>query len=109
MIVYQMNGCCGFSEIHGLGDGDSAEKSMKTFTDHIRIVRFGVTFSHVLFTATARAKYGRAFAAYITAHELGDLVCSSLGKNPNSGNKIQGWIWTVNPVQLRAWAKKHEA
>lgn len=55
-------------------------------------------------TSTAGA-YGKIFADYIIKHKLGTVVMSDLATNPNSGNRLRAYLWTVD------WdaAKKHLA
>lgn len=100
--------CCGFRELSYIG-GQTPEENMERICRHYaihgRLTVEHLALSHAVFTATGRAKYGRAFAAYITQHKLGDLVCSTLATNPNSGNKIQGWIWTLDREALVKWYK----
>lgn len=105
-------GCCGFKElqgISGLTPEQAVERFCRYFTNPARATTAHLMVSHVVFTATGRAKYGRAFAAYITQHKLGDLVCSTLATNPNSGNKLQGWIWTIDREALVKWFKAQDA
>lgn len=99
--------CCGFKELSGLSYGHNGDPAAQMRDFHARATRIGFNFGCVLFTATARAKYGRTFAAYITEHKLGELTVGHLALNPNTGHKVQGWIWAVDKPALAAWAKAH--
>jgi len=113
--------CCGFREISGLSEKGDSVHHLKEFCKHFNRVPGSYlpreratpptlkdfSVSHAVFTATGRAKYGRAFAALITQEGLGELVCSTLADNPNSGHKVQGWIWTINKQALVEWYKEH--
>ena len=48
--------------------------------------------------------YGRNLANYIKKNKLGDVVATQKRVNPNSGNRIQSWLWTVNKRNLRLFA-----
>jgi hypothetical protein len=67
------------------------------------------TWRYAVFTqAGTRKTYGKKFAALIKKENLGEVVQATTKsvKNPNSGNVLKAWIWTVNHRNLRAWAQK---
>lgn len=51
--------------------------------------------------------YGRNFAAYILDNQLGTTVTTPREVNPNSGNLLQVWIWTIDHTALSAWYGKN--
>lgn len=64
---------------------------------------------YAVFTqAGTGATYGRKFAALIKKENLGEVVQATTKTvtNPNSGNVLKAWLWTVNHKNLRAWAQK---
>lgn len=48
---------------------------------------------------------GRAIARTIKAKKLGKLVSTGWATNPNSGNKIQTWMWRYNGKQPTEWVR----
>lgn len=64
---------------------------------------------YAVFTqAGSRKSYGRNFAALIKKENLGEVVQATTKtvKNPNSGNILKAWLWTVNYPNLKKWAIK---
>lgn len=55
-----------------------------------------VTHAHVIFSDTANATSpGHKLAAFIEQHKIGEVIKSGHRKNPNSGNDIVVWVWTL--------------
>lgn len=52
--------------------------------------------------------YGENFAAYLREHSLGEVLETPVRFNPNSGNKIKAWIWSINHANLRDWFTKEK-
>lgn len=116
--------CCGFREICELsrtGTGEDAVKEFCRLNMRARYIGGSFTikqvlqlhFSHVLFTEVqpkgAIVGYGKRLADYIEEHNLGTIVASTIATNPNSRNRLRGYIWTINKRALTAWHKKHGA
>ncbi len=57
----------------------------------------------------AQAGYGFDLANYIENNGLGVVRHSDTAKNPNSGNYVTVFVWTVNHVGLKRWAKQRVA
>ena len=79
-----------------------------------------VGFSLVVFTGVVKRNrgdsssgrednYGEAFADLLTAEKLGVVLPSVAGVNPNTGNTIQAWVWTVDRDALIAYAQRIDA
>ena len=51
-------------------------------------------------------KYGQRFAAMIRKKGLGDLIETGRHINPNSGNKLKVWVWTIDHAALVGWLKE---
>lgn len=49
---------------------------------------------------------GASIAKYIRDNDLGKIISSGWGKNPNSGHKICTWIWRYNGKRPKANAKR---
>lgn len=109
-------------ELHGLQFTSNAKSAMKEFLEascpreslyswntgkytHLKELRF----SHVVFSEAkdGSGAYGERFAAYIRRNNLGDVVASGRRVNPNSGNQVKCWVWTLNKRALMAWANKN--
>ena len=60
----------------------------------------------ILFSDNKRSRAGERLAKKIISQKLGGLIKSRVRKNPNSGNKVQIWIWTPNIPRLKRWWKK---
>lgn len=64
---------------------------------------------YAVFTQAGKKRtYGKKFAALIRRENLGEVMQATTKsvKNPNSGNILKAWIWTVNHKNLKAWAQK---
>jgi len=121
MTIRQLS-CCGLRELSGLQGPDSPRMKMKEFirTSCPRSGRYdfrsgrysyvgSLRFSHVIFSEArdGAGDYGERFAAFIRRNKLGDVVASLRRVNPNSGNQVKCWVWTLNKPNLMAWANKN--
>lgn len=110
--------CCGFREISGLEDAKDPEDALLTFcltqtgqsyvgARYVKALR--LSCSHVVFTEVqGDGGYGRKFAAFIKAKKLGTVVESSVSSNPNTNNKLRGYIWVISPAALAKWWKANK-
>lgn len=106
--------CCGIREISGIS-GHKPEAVMKAFAkkvygdgkSHTDVWSYhyqrphGENWRYAVFSAAARGKkaaprYGDALRAYILKHKLGEVVETGVAVNPNSGNNLKAYIWTVD-------------
>lgn len=70
---------------------------------------YDARWRYAVFTQAGKGQsYGRKFAALIRKEKLGEVVQATTKtvKNPNSGNILKAWMWTVNHKNLKAWAQK---
>lgn len=100
-----VSACCGVREISYLGVDDDPKLSIRTLGEAIYNTSRSHRFRHAFFTQAnnpqaASRTYGEKFAAYITEHKLGKVVESDEQINPNSGNSLKVWIWTVDHEAL---------
>lgn len=115
--------CCGLREITGLefaGDGKEAmtefveaafPKSRRyNFDKHEYEYIARLNFSHAVFSEAqdGAGSYGEKFSAYILKNKLGDVIASQRRVNPNSGNRLKVWIWTLNKQGLKKWAENNK-
>jgi hypothetical protein len=54
-----------------------------------------------IFSDAVKFGNGRRIAALIKKHKLGTLVKTRAATNPNSGNKIETWIWRYNGKKVK--------
>ena len=135
MISLQNVACCGIKEMSGLSyHSKSPEDALREFIASVhragvnrggiidytiqnkpareilpKIAIFSPRFRYAIFSqAGARAKYGVAFAKFIEENRLGKVVRadSKFHKNPNSGNMLTAWIWTLDEKAIDAWLKE---
>lgn len=111
--------CCGLKEIEDLQDADEPEDAVRLLLDisgtkeysttqHRYVPKLNILFSHVLFTEViGDGGYGRQLSAYVKKHHLGTVVMSSTSTNPNTGNRIRCYIWTIDKPAIKAWWLKH--
>jgi hypothetical protein len=104
-MLEDLLGCCGVREIDGLSLHREPEDALKGVA---LSAAYDHKWRHAIFTQAGKGKrYGVQFAAYITKHKLGTVVASPTKVNPNSGNPLKAFIWTVNWPAFRKWASAH--
>ena len=134
MYVRSMS-CCGVREISGLRGYCGGPAAMRAFVAYLKqpggypagykatkpgdgtsSAAYNSSFRYVFFTQAQPQKinnrgYGYAFAAFIRKHKLGEVVIASEGDhvNPNSGNHLKMWTWTVDHDRLNKWYVKDAA
>lgn len=67
-------------------------------TDYFR-KNYWYVFSDNMFGA------GKEIAKTIKKHKLGKLVSTGWSVNPNTGNKIQTWLWRYNGKKPQDWKR----
>lgn len=103
--------CCGVKEIGGLrnigntpGTFDGFERELRIFVSSYK--DGNITNAYFIFTAVVQhgsPPYGEAFKAFILKNNLGEVQETSVNKNPNSGNQLRVYLWTVDQRNLKAW------
>jgi hypothetical protein len=123
MVVSVMPHCCGLREISGLSSYSAHTRKMKTIDEHLSVMYWQVyhknpdyptareNWRYAIFTEAwrqdgAQYGYGEAFATYIREHGLGDVI-ETTGEhvNPNSGNVLKVWVWTIDHDAVRPLAE----
>ena len=95
--------CCGIKEIHGL---DGTRTTLKMVWN--KKTSNNVKAAFYLFSDKGLLSNGQRLAAYIIFHNLGKITGTPARKNPNSGNRLQAWLWAVDYPKLEEWYKKQE-
>jgi hypothetical protein len=128
MELYKLSGCCGIREINGLSShcvttsiGEppkelnvmSAFKAFASKVSRRRIWTFegkevkratdDFKWRFCLFTQNKNNTYGDQFAAFIRDNQLGQVLETDTQVNPNSGNPLKLFIWTVDWPRLNAY------
>ena len=123
MIVQELPGCCGIRELNNLSrDADSQasiisfglqcyekhlEGTLKNeYGDDVRLdrdkFRYGLFSQANSPSATPNpATYGERFAAYIASNMLGEVTETGTHKNPNTGNLLKVWVWTIDHDEVK--------
>ena len=106
IIYIQGMDCCGIKEISGLSYAKNSAEAMYSFMNNS--YDWNQRFRYVIFSqAKTNATYGKKFAAFIRKHKLGSTVVTrGEHRNPNSGNVLKIWIWTINWFAVKTWYKK---
>ena len=96
--------CCGTRELVGV--------SYRLPFALVKDLVLSGKFAHVFFTDTdirkpQRECSGWAMEEFINANNLGKVIMSETRVNPNSGNKLTAWIWTVSRNKLKKWQKEN--
>lgn len=113
MLNIEDMSCCGIKEISGISSRQDFTESFISFIgDHgfsPRDKKDKGFCRFLLFSQASRSPnpvrgYGENFKKWILAHKFGKV--SSTGgdvKNPNSGNYLKIYIWTVDWEAIRKW------
>ena len=111
--------CCGVKELSGLSTCRDATDAMLQFgkLTHLRVVRDDDgkevkapfdRFRYVVFTQAKKADgYGIRFAELIEDQGLGEIIETKFRVNPNSGNNVKVWVWTVDHKAVKEWLDKN--
>jgi hypothetical protein len=101
--------CCGLTEIDRIMD-DPPEVIIKETAQYLGLAPYEdedrseegncafFVFTTVL--GSYRGNAGKVLERYIRKHKLGTLTKSPVRRNPNSGNKLQSWLWAPNRRNL---------
>lgn len=111
-MYFNYPACCGIREIADLSRAASARVAFNQY--YTLVVDHGAFHRYVMFTqanrldAARRVTYGERFTAYIRKHNLGAVIETEENINPNSGNLLKVWIWTVDHDAVRGHATELE-
>lgn len=112
MYVNDMLNCCGLREICELSSCTALEAMNNFVRDefeyyHVDNDEATLKFRHVIFTEAGRGRYGARFAAFIRNNNLGTIIETPRERNPNSGNLLKCFVWTLNIPNIKQWAVDH--
>lgn len=124
MIDFNILTCCGLVELDGISYSKSPtnifidifdccvpcdyytviadETEIKHYAEDAVHDKFSA--AHAIFTQASRTRkqsgYGFNLARYIEKNNLGTVIASAPAKNPNTGNYIVTFVWTINHKEL---------
>lgn len=127
MLPHHLTACCGIREISGLVNfqGDS-EQAMLAACFRLMPEPFGtrstpygrfmtpdlMRFRYFIFSQAGRLqrnRYGTQFAAYIEKMGFGTVIQTDNQVNPNTGNEVIVYVWTINREALITWFNRQIA
>lgn len=95
--------CCGIMEVHDLSSSHGGVGALHDFGriayDPLDVAKR--RFRYALFTEASGYsdrcdRYGTSFSAFILDNKLGEVVQTGVHENPNSGNYVRAFLWTVD-------------
>lgn len=110
--------CCGIKEIVEIGETFQRYENISIVIKNVCDKRYSeTTKGHSAFYVFSdiidaddddwKMNAGIALKKYISSKNLGTTIETTKKVNPNSGNTLKVWIWTVNNKNLLAWYKKN--
>ncbi len=95
--------CCGIKELANIS-GSKPEQILEDIGGEW----FGDTpRAYLIFSCRAGEKAGHRLATYIKQNGLGKVARTKSRTNPNSGNLLSAWLWSVNNTTYKAWLNKN--
>lgn len=94
--------CCGMYEMYDLAEGPP--RSLAALALAIRNWNYKPM---VVFTDAVQYGNGIALAKYIQDKRLGTVVTIPPSYNPNSGHRVQAWLWRINKRRWKKWVAKN--
>lgn len=103
--------CCGVREMNRLAYAVHRSRLKQSVRDVWNRGRGnGPNFSHVIFTAVQPSyegaqDYGEIYRKFIEQHKLGTVAASDAAVNPNSGNEIRVYVWTLDRERIKKYLR----
>lgn len=94
---------CGVEQLYNLTSPHDAVIVVQNNLDWFEDEEGESPFAFLVFSDTVRRGRGSALAKYIKSRGLGTVNASRPKKNPQTGNMIQVWIWSVNWAKIKAF------
>lgn len=126
MIEFNSLICCGVVELDAISYSKSPidifiniiddyycdpgidEAEIKHYAENVVDDKFSA--AHAIFTQASRTRkksgYGFNLARYVEKNNLGTVIASAPAKNPNTGNYIVTFVWTINHKELVRYLTK---
>lgn len=104
MAHLQKTHCCGIRELDGVQGCTALQAAIDAANDWFAgEVRNG---AYIFFSTTSGHKIGHNLAVFIEEHGLGKVIQTKPNRNPNSGNLLTMWVWTVDKKNFKAFWNK---
>lgn len=105
--ILEETSCCGVDELDGLSK--KPERILRDLCfDKYDEEEGGWKHAFLLFTDVTANKNGARLARYIKNKGLGITTTLHAKRNPNSGNRVKAWLWSVNEPELKKWFKSQD-
>jgi hypothetical protein len=99
--------CCGMFEINGVKNLKEKRKKEQFLYRSIEegdIHQRGQVVPFLLFSDIYnKGSGGRSLKKFILDNKLGDVITSPVKVNPNTGNKIEVFIWVTDAKAINKW------
>jgi len=102
-MLYSLQ-CCAIREISGI-ENYTPKETVKQVAKEYCCSDEKSAF--LLFTFYANRKKGDNLKKFIEKNKLGTVTKSRAKKNPNSGNNINIFIWSIGRINFKKWALKN--
>lgn len=102
-IVISSLNCCGIKEIAGIA-GDPQDGIIRDVCESR--YRYGTRCAYYIYSDTNSQEYAKELTKFIRENDLGHVEKMRDARNPNSGNKLNAYVWKVNELKLYAWGKE---
>jgi hypothetical protein len=106
--------CCGIKELIGISGHRSGGALLRAILEVAQESSYedddtpwSGNFRYAIFSQASNGKYGKKFAVFIREHNLGEVIETGTHINPNSGNLLKMWVWTVDHDAVRNWSSKY--
>ena len=100
MAIARSTACCGINELDGVSYG-SPKESLLAANPSVPFMFFSVTSSN--------KKKAEALVSTIKKDKLSTVRKTRQRRNPNSGNDLIMYMWTINRDKLSAWRNKNRS
>lgn len=96
--------CCAVAELDGIQDSTLSRTLRDIYEDWFIEEVFNGRF--IVFTDNDSCEDGDELRDYIKKHNLGTVVVTRKAVNPNSGNYVKVYVWTVNIPKFKGHVEK---
>jgi len=97
--------CCGMRELDYIQGEETIQIILTICSD---IICDENKYRHVVFSDNGNKISGKKLEKEIKKQKLGSIISTVSKINPNSGNSIKAWIWTIDHKALNKYWSKHK-
>lgn len=105
--IIKRTDCCGLRELSPIGGYDPIDV-LYTLAHSIRGRVTSTDGCYYVFTDNTGFDdgYGNALKHVIESENLGTIYATDWNSNPNSGNRLKAFLWTLDRPALLAWLER---